>query len=134
MKKLATTFAFVGFIIQYIVPIVIFGDLVPFTRDGIGKCLTGFGYIAIALALFFATKKLKEWILQKPKSIMRGIVLSVFPIVWWFMVLLCVDWVGAFLFEFSNYWSEVLIFILLGRGCSVVSEALSATEGSVKNA
>lgn len=132
MKRLATLFSIVGFAIQYLFPIIIFGDVVPYTKDGVGKCLTGMGYIAIALVLFFIIKKLKEWLLQRPKSIKRALVLSVFPIVWWLAILLGLDFLSAFVLKFSNYWDKVILFILLGRGCYVVSEALSSTEEGVK--
>ena len=134
MKKLATLFAFVGFAIQYIVPIVIFGDIVPFTttKEAVGRCLTGMGYVAIALALFFALKKVKEWILQKPKSIKRALLLSIPPIVWWVAIFIGLELLSSFMLKFSNYWDKVILFIILGRGCYVVSEALSAEEGVKK--
>ena len=125
MKKLATLFSLVGFAVQYLFPIILFGDIVPYTRDGIGKCLTGMGYIAIGLAVYFASKKVKEWLLHKPKSIVRALLLSVFPIVWWLVIMLGADFVSGFLLDFSNYWDKVILFIILGRGCCVVSEALS---------
>lgn len=132
MKKLATLFQFVGFAVQYLFPIVLFGDVIPYTKEGVGRCLTGMGYIAIALVLYFCIKKLKEWLLQKPKSIKRALILSVFPIVWWLAIMLGIDFLSTFVFKLSNYWDKVIIFILLGRGCYVVSEALSNTEEGVK--
>lgn len=132
MKKLATLFSLLGFAIQYVCPIAIFGDIVPFTREGVGRCLTGMGYAAIALVLFFATKKFKEWLLQKPKSITRGLLLSVFPIVWWAAILIALEFLGTTVMALSQYWSHVIIFILVGRGCYVVSEALSVEEGVKK--
>ena len=133
MKKLATLFNFVGFAIQYLIPIIIFGDVVPYTREGVGRCLTGMGYIAIGLALFFCFKKLKEWLLQRPKSIARALILSIFPIVWWLAILLGLEFLSTFVLKISIYWDKVILFILLGRGFYVVSEALSNTEEGVKN-
>lgn len=134
MKKLATVFSFVGFAIQYIVPIAIFGDIVPFvtTKEAVGKCLTGMGYIAIALVLLFAFKKIKEWLLQKPKSIMRALLLSIPSIVWWLAIYIGLDYLTSFMMTFSNYWSKVILFILLGRGCYVISEALASGEETPK--
>ena len=131
MKKLATLFSIVGFAIQYLLPIIIFGDVIPYTRDGVGKCLTAMGYIAIALVLYFIAKKAKEWLLQRPKSIKRALILSLFPIVWWLAILLGVEFLSAFVLKFSNYWDKVIIFILLGRGCYVISEAITG-EGESK--
>ena len=124
MKKLATLFSIVGFVIQYLLPIIIFGDVVPYTRGGATRCLTVLGYLAIALALYFVAKKLKEWILQKPKSLKRALILSLFPIMWWLAIMIGVDAVSAFVMKFAAYWDKVLIFILLGRGCYVISETI----------
>jgi hypothetical protein len=132
MKKLATFFSFVGFAIQYLVPIAIFGDIIPYTTERLGRCLTGMGYIAIALVLYFACKKLKEWLLQRPKSLARALILSAFPIVWWLAIWLGVDYLSAFVLKFAAYWDKVILFILLGRGCYVLSEALSAEEEGAK--
>lgn len=132
MKKLATLFQFVGFTIQYLLPIIIFGDIVPYTKESVGRCLTGMGYVAIALVLYFIAKKFKEWLLQKPKSIKRALILSIFPIVWWVAIFIGLDFVSGFLQTFSNYWDKVILFIVLGRGCYVVSEALVNTEEGAK--
>lgn len=130
MKKLATFFSIAGFSIQYVLPIVLFGELVPYTKEGFGRCLTGMGYVAVALILFFASKKFKEWVLQKPKSLSRGLLLSIFPIVWWAAILIGLNFLGTVVMELATYWSAVIIFIVLGRGCYVVSETLS--EGDKK--
>jgi hypothetical protein len=134
MKKLATLFAFLGFAIQYVVPILLFGDIVPFftTKEAIGKCLSGMGYVAVGLVLFFALKKIKEWILQKPKSIGRAIILSIPAIVWWVAIFLGLNFVTEAIVKFSNYWAYIIIFILLGRGCYIISEGLSVEEGAKK--
>lgn len=132
MKKLATLFQFVGFTIQYLLPIIIFGDIVPYTTESVGKCLTGMGYVAVGLVLYFICKKFKEWLLQRPKSIKRALILSVFPIVLWAAVFIGLDFVSDFLQKFSNYWDKVLLFIVLGRGCYVISEALANSEEGAK--
>ena len=133
MKKLAILFNLAGFAIQYLLPIFLFGDVVPYTREGLGRCLTAMGYIAIGLVMYFCSKKIKEWLLQRPKSIARALLLSIFPIVWWVAILFGLDFLGEFVLKISNYWDKVIVFILLGRGCYVVSEALSNTEEGVKN-
>jgi hypothetical protein len=129
VKKLSTVFNFIGFTIQYIVPILLFGNVIPYTHDGIKAGLTGVGYIALAVLLFFSSKKLKEWILQQKKSVWRGLVLSIFPIVWWLIIFLCLGWLSRFLLTFTQYWDKVIIFIIIGRIFYVVSETIS--EGGV---
>lgn len=134
MKKLATLFEIIGFVIQYILPVALFGDIIPFVTNDVtvGKCLTGMGYIAVALILFFIFKKVKEWLMQRPKSIKRAIVLSIPSIVWWVAIMLCLDYLTSFVLTFSEFWHNVIIFILLGRGFIVLSESLHAEEGAKK--
>lgn len=132
MKKLSTLFSWVGFAIQYIVPVVLFGDIVPFVTNDVtvGKCLTGMGYIAIAIILFFAFKKIKEWLLQRPKSITRALLLSIPSVVWWVAIFIGLDFLTSFMLTFAEFWHKVIIFIVLGRGCYIISEALCEEEGA----
>jgi hypothetical protein len=125
VKKLPTVFNILGFLIQFVVPIALFGNVIPYTHDGIKAGLTGMGYIACGVLLFIVSKKLKEWILQRPKSVWRGVILSVFPVVWWLIIFLCLGWISQFLLSFSQYWDKVIIFIVVGRVFYVVSEILS---------
>ena len=124
MRKLATLFSCVGFIIQYIVPLLLFGTVVPYTHDGVQKGLTVMGYIAVGILAYIISKKVKEWLLQKPKSFKRALALSVFPVVWWLIIFLCLGWTSSFMLTFSNYWDKVIIFIIIGRGFYILSETL----------
>ncbi len=127
MKKLAALFSIVGFLIQYIVPVILFGDVVPYTKEGFVKGLTGVGYIALGVTLYFIAKKLKEVVLQRKKSVWRGLILSLFPFAWWLIIFLCIGWITSFVVAFSHYWSKVLIFIFVGRAFCVASEAIHST-------
>jgi hypothetical protein len=124
MKRLSTVLNLVGFIIQYIAPVLLFGSVVPYTHDTLEKGLTGMGVIAIGVLVYFVSKKLKEWILGRPKSLWRGLILSIFPIVWWLLIFLCLGWISTFLLSVANYWDKVIIFIIVGRGFYVASETV----------
>lgn len=132
MKKLSTLLSCVGFIIQYVVPIILFGDVIPYTHEGISAGLTGMGYIACGLVLYFLTKKITEWIHERPKSTWRGIVLSIFPIVWWLVIFLVLGWLSSFLVTFAQYWDKVIIFIVIGRGFYVASESVYSIDTEKK--
>lgn len=82
------------------------------------------GYIAVGVLVYFISKKLKEWILGKPKSLWRGLILSIFPIVWWLLIFLCLGWLSSFMLTLSHYWDKIIIFIIVGRGFYVASETL----------
>lgn len=129
MKKLSTLFSIVGFAIQFVAPVLLFGDVIPYTKEQVGKCLTGMAYVAGAVLLFFALKKVKEWLLQKPKSILRGILLSLPSVFWWVAIFLALDYVRAFTITLTEYWVKVIYFVVVGRICYIISEALEAEEG-----
>lgn len=125
----AHIFATLGFTFQYILPLLFFGTVIPYTHDGIGAGLTKMGYIAVVLFLLICFKKLKEKLLSHPKSLKRGIVLSIFPIVLWLVINISVDYIVSFIADFSEYWDKVLIFILLGRLFYVIYEAEADSNG-----
>jgi hypothetical protein len=84
----------------------------------------GYSVTGSPRAEFDLTKKLKEWIHERPKSTWRGIILSIFPIVWWLVIFLVLGWFSNFLVTFGQYWDKVIIFIVIGRGFYVASESV----------
>lgn len=116
-------FALLGFVFQYCVPLFLFGAVIPYTHDGISAGLTKMGYVAIIVFLIICGKKMKEKVLAKPKSLARGLFLSLFPIIAWGVVNLCVDWIIGFIADFAAYWDKVIIFILIGRLFYTIHEA-----------
>lgn len=116
-------FATLGFLFQYVAPLLLFSTVIPFTHDGIAAGLTKTGWLAVIIFSFICIKKLKEKVLAHKKSLARGIVLSLFPIALWLVVNLSVDYIVSFIAAFATYWDKVLIFILIGRIFYVIHEA-----------
>jgi hypothetical protein len=125
MKKLSIALSLVGFIIQYIFPILLFGTVAPYTHGALRKGLTVVGYCVIGVVVFIVSKKLKEWILAKPKSLWRGIILSIFPVVWWLLIFLCLGWLSTFMLTLARYWNKIIIFIIVGRCFYIASESVA---------
>ena len=65
MKWLKYAFSILGFSFQYIIPIILFGGVIPYTHDGISAGLTKMGYIAIIVICIIIGKKIKEKLLMK---------------------------------------------------------------------
>jgi hypothetical protein len=124
MKKLAALFEWLGFIIQYILPVLLFSDVVPYVVKNPNNVLTVFGIFAGILIVCFIFKKIREKILQMPQSTGRGIILSLYPLVEWGVIWACLKWLCKFLLKFSQYWGYVGIFILVGRIFCVVGETV----------
>lgn len=118
----------IAFIFQYIIPVLLFGNVIPFTHGAVKAGLTASGYIAGGVLLFIIINKVKEWLHSKPKSLTRGIILSIFPIAIWTVINVALGAIERFLASFISYWHYVIIFIVIGRIIYVVDEALTAKE------
>lgn len=130
MKKLAAAFEWIGFIIQYIVPVFLFSDVIPFIVENPKNSVTAIGYIGLAFIALFIWKKVKEKILQLPKSWWRALILSIPSLLVWLGVWFVIGGVTEFIVKLGNYWGSVLIFIIVGRVFCVVSETLYNVNGN----
>lgn len=124
MKKLAGLFEWLGFIIQYLAPIFLFSDIIPFIVQNPSKSLTAVGLICLGLASLFVWKKLKEKILQLPKSWWRALILSIPSLLIWFGVWKLLGTASEFIIKLASYWGSILIFIIVGRVFVIISEIL----------
>ena len=116
-------FATLGFLFQYCIPLLLFGSVIPYTHDGIRAGLTTMGYVAIFVFVYICGKKIKEKVVALPKSTHRGLILSLFPVLTWFLVNLSVDWIVGFISDFAQYWEKILIFIIIGRLFYIIHES-----------
>lgn len=131
MKWLRYAFYTLGFIFEICIPLLLFGSVVPYTHEGLQAGLTGMGYIAITVFCLIVGKKIKEKLLQRPKTLLRGIFLSLFPIAMWLIVNIGLGWIIGFVDEISLYWDKIILFIVLGRLFYTIEEAIVGAE--VKN-
>lgn len=129
-KKIPTI---LGFVTMYVIPIILFGNIIPYTRAEIPAGLTKAGYFAVAILILIILSKLKQRILQQPKSVARGAALSAFPLLFWLIVKIGVDYVERAVISFSNYWDKIIIFIIIGRLFYCVGEALNAKTAEEKD-
>ena len=125
MKWICRLLSVLGFTFEYIIPIILFGGVIPYTHDGAKAGLTKMGYIAIGVIFFVFSKKIKEVVLQQDKGLTRALILSAFPIVAWVLISLGLGMITTFVASLTVYWNRVLIFIILGRICHVVEETIS---------
>jgi hypothetical protein len=131
LKKIFTLknlFLVLGFTFMYIVPIILFGEVVPYTHDTLDAGLTKAGYIAVAIMVIIICKKVKERILALPKCLIRGLVLSIFPIMYWVIATVGIHWLLALLTAISRYVDRLIIFIIIGRLFYTAEETIVASE------
>lgn len=132
MKILGNIFAAVAFIVQYICPIVLFGTVIPYTRNSVSKGLTAMGIIALVIIALIISGKFKDKIKAMPHGLLRGALLSIFPVVFWIIGNIGIKKVTRFITEFSSYWGYLIIFIIIGRLLYLISEIMLASETEAK--
>ena len=82
------------------------------------------GYVCIAVCLIILWRKAKKKIVEMPKAWWRALILSVPSIVVWLAIWFLLGTLSGFIVKFSAYWDDILIYIIIGRICVVVSETL----------
>lgn len=125
INNLLTT---LGFVFMYIVPIILFGEVVPYTHETLDAGLTKAGYIAVAIMVIIICRKVRERVLQLPKSLTRGLILSIFPIAYWLIANLGVDFLVSFLTSVSHYIDRIIVFIIIGRLFYCAEESMHGKE------
>ena len=114
-----------GFLFEVIMPICVFGMVIPYTHGELEQGLTGAGIIAIAVVILLISKKVKEALREQPKSWLRGAILSAFPVATWCILGVGIEKVADFFLVLVDYWWLALIFIIIGRIFYIVEECLN---------
>lgn len=126
MKVWSYILSGIGFIFQYIVPIVLFGNVLPYKHEA---GLTVMGYIAIAIILIIISGKLKDKLHEMPKGVVRASLLSLFPIAYWVIIKIGVNYLLNLFVALARYWGYMIIFILIGRLFYIISELIYDKKG-----
>ena len=124
MKHLYRVFRVLGFAFQYCIPIILFGDVIPLTHEAQKAGLTKVGFFALGILVLIIGSKLKERILQMQDEAKKQIFLSIFPIVFWVLIMVGMRAVSTTLASLLNYWWRVIAFIVVGRLFYIVSGIL----------
>ena len=115
-------FSALGFTLQYLAPVALFGFVVPYYHGTLDEGLTTFGYIAAAVIILMICTKIEDFFKKAPESVKRGLILSVFPIAKWAIVLFALNALEAFVIAAFEYWVKLIFFIIAGRVFYTLSE------------
>jgi MFS family permease len=122
MKIYSYILSTVGFIFQYIIPIVLFGNVIPYTHESLEAGLTVMGYIAFAIIVIIVSGKLKDKLHGMRKGLVRAILLSLFPIAYWIIAKIGINYILNLFIALAQYWGYMIIFIVIGRLFYIISE------------
>lgn len=129
MKVWSFILSGIGFIFQYIIPIVLFGNVIPYTREA---GLTFMGYIAVVITILIISGKLKDKLHEKKKGLVRASLLSLFPIVFWVIIKVGINYLVNLFVSIAQYWGYLIIFILIGRLFYIISEIIYDKKGKTE--
>ena len=132
MKVWSYILSSIGFIFQYIVPIVLFGNVIPYTHESLEAGLTVMGYIAIAMLVIIISGKLKDKLHGMPKGLVRALLLSLFPIAYWVIIKIGINYLLNLFVALAQYWGYLIIFILIGRLFYIISEMIYDKKGKAE--
>ena len=124
MISLRCAFKIAGFIFSFFIPVLMFGGIIPYTRDESASGFTTMGYIALAVVLAVVASKVKAKIKTRPESLKRGILLSLFPLGIWAVVKIGVNKIVALVSNIALYWNQVLVFVIIGSLFYIAAEAM----------
>lgn len=122
MKIYSYILSTVGFIFQYVIPIVLFGNVIPYTHESLEAGLTVMGYIAVAIVILIVSGKLKDKLHEMPKGLVRALLLSLFPVAYWLIAKIGINYILNLFISLAKYWGYLIIFILIGRLFYIISE------------
>lgn len=124
MKWTCRIIVCLGFFFEYLLPIILFGGVVPYTHGELAAGLTRAGYYAIFIVAYILAKKGKEKLLTLKKSAVRGILLSLFPVAFWLIGFIGLKYILGAIDSLVLYWHRIIIFIVIGRLFYIAEEAI----------
>lgn len=124
MKHIARLLNLLGFTFQYLVPLVLFSGVIPYTHEGVAAGLTKMGYVAVAIAVFLVCHKLEKQLERIEDNVARVSLSSLFPIAKWALVGAVLSAFESFVVKLVGWWWQMLIFIVIGRLLFILAAAI----------
>ncbi len=126
MKYIRGALVACSIIFTYVLPIILFGYVIPYTHGTLSAGLTGAGYVMLAIVAIIIFSKIKKKVHTLPKTIFKGILLALFSISTWVLLGIGIDFVRMFVATLLNYWWKAFIFIIIGQFFTLLDHILFA--------
>jgi hypothetical protein len=128
MKILPKIFYVLGFLLEYVVPICLFGIVTPLVHGKLDEGLTTVGIIAVVILGFIMLGKIKKAVKEWKKGLCRAFILAFIKAIPLFVVAIFLHWLAPFVNTLLTYmWSIIPIFIV-GCAFDLVAEYLDSKE------
>lgn len=128
MKILPKVFYIVGFILEYAVPLVLFGFVTPLVHGKLDEGFTTVGIIAVSIFGFICLGKVKEAVKGWEKGIARAVILAVIKAVPLVVLSIFVQWLSGFIVALTTYLYRIIPIFILGCIFDMTAEYLESKE------
>ena len=128
MKILAKVFYVIGFVLEYVIPILLFGLVTPLVHGKIDEGLTTVGIIAVAVLALILLGKIKAAVLQWDKGLLRALILAIIKAVPIVIIAIALNWLGPFVEKLTTYMWRVVPLFIIGCFFDMTGEVLDAKE------
>jgi hypothetical protein len=105
----------IGFLFQYVAPIILFGNVIPYTHESLEAGLTLMAYIAMVFLIVVISRKLKKKLEGMNRCFLKALFLSlIYPVTYWFIAKIGINYLVNLFVALAQYWSYIVIFIIIG--------------------
>lgn len=126
-KLLIFSFHTLSFIFEAVLPVLLFGNILPYTHEGKEAGLTKIGYIAAAtLTVLLAIKLVK--CIDKTRMFRRQVIISAILIVVWMVLGHGLVYIADILNGICLYWGRITLFLLIGQLLKLVAVKMQEVE------
>jgi hypothetical protein len=129
MKWIIRILYVLGFVLEYVVPVLMFGLVTPLVHGKLNEGLTVVGFIAISILLVIALIKCRDRVKSWDKGLLRAGVLALIKAVPLFVFALLLSWLLPMIMELRTYLWRIIFPFTVGCFLDIVAEYLEAREG-----
>lgn len=130
MKWTPKLFYVLGFIFEYVIPVLLFGLVTPLVHGKLDEGLTTVGVIAVAVLALILIGKIKSAVEKWEKGIVRAIILSFLKAVPLFIFAIFLRWLIPFTESLLLYMWRIIPMFILGCLFDTIGEYLDSKGGT----
>lgn len=128
MKWISRICYLIGFVLEYILPICLFGLVTPLVHGKIEEGLTTVGALAVVVLAFILIGKIKSAVKEWKKSLLRAIILALLKAIPLIAFALVIHYLSPFIDRLQEYLWRIVPIFCAGLIFDVLGEYLSVKE------
>lgn len=128
MKWMIRIFYLIGFTLEYIVPILLFGVVTPLVHGKMDEGLTVMGILALCIASVIALIKFGATVRKWEKGVYRALILALMKAIPLIVFSALVGWLRDFAAALTTYMWRIIPIFIVGLLFDITAEILDTKE------